>query len=661
MYGYGEDQMTPMKKVFHRSASFSASTNRAAAVPTPPPLSIIRPSLLLLHHSSSSSNPTDSAPDSNSSAGRRGQLAFFDRECSRIEEHLFLGSDIIARDRDVLKRNGITHILSCVGSPELFRPDLKYKTMWLSDTPAQDITSVLFDVFDYFEEVRTGGGGGRVLVHCSRGVSRSAALVVAYMMWRHRLHFDSALRRVRAARPVTDPNLGFASQLLSFQNRILSSPSSPIPTYRCCLYRIAPHSPYDPLHLVPKPLDRRPSSSDLDSRGAFIVRVILTVYVWIGTDCNQTMASSARDTASQFVKYEHNGGNIVNVDEGSEPTDFWKSLGKHPAQFQDLGQRRVDAYDLDFEIFHRIMRGKIVPSYLPPKVPGSSSPTSLPSRGVGWLRLKQSLTTRGVQDFVKCCNGPIQEDKELEPFGSPLSSISRDSKNSTISSDFFSSSPTSSTSDYSASPTTPRSSTSDYSASPSSELYYDGETLLSSSGQGKIDQRDSTCSNMAWSPQPDESEDWPFTPLRLAEEEDGDIRKELSSEAPPSTVYELKTKLSTNNGDENEMIEPALYKWPHTTKLENLHPGVLDSKSLFLLLAHEKSDYSKVLYVWVGTQSEHDTSFNHLQLQHLGQEFLVRIGISADNIHVQVVREEEEPEQFLNHFFTFHQAEEKIH
>ncbi|KAK9903899.1 hypothetical protein M0R45_000870 [Rubus argutus] len=73
---------------------------------------------------------------------KKDKLAFFDKECSRIADHIYLGSDAVAKNREVLRHNGITHVLNCVGfvSPEYFKNDLVYKTLWLKDSPSEDIT-----------------------------------------------------------------------------------------------------------------------------------------------------------------------------------------------------------------------------------------------------------------------------------------------------------------------------------------------------------------------------------------------------------------------------------------------------------------------------------------------------------------------------------------
>ncbi len=55
-------------------------------------------------------------------------------------------------------------------------------------------------------------GGGKVLVHCARGVSRSATLVLAYLMIYEKLAVAEAINAVCVHRNIL-PNAGFLQQL----------------------------------------------------------------------------------------------------------------------------------------------------------------------------------------------------------------------------------------------------------------------------------------------------------------------------------------------------------------------------------------------------------------------------------------------------------------
>lgn len=340
---------------------------------------------------------------------KREKIAFFDKECSKVSQHVYLGGDAVAKDKDILKQNGITHVLNCVGfvCPEYFKADFVYRTMWLQDNPTEDITSILYDVFDYFEDVREQQG--RVLVHCCQGVSRSTSLVIAYLMWREGQSFDDAFQFVKAARGIADPNMGFACQLLQCQKRLHAFPLSPSSLLR--LYRIAPHSPYDPLHLVPKMLTD-PSSSALDSRGAFIVQVPSSLYVWIGRDCGSIMESDARGAVCQIARYERVHGSVVMIREGDEPLYFWDSfpdllplMDKPGNRLEDkkskarrissCERRKVDKYDADFEIFQRAIKGGVLHP-----LTSSENETHIPARESCWSALRRKLAPSNMKDFV---------------------------------------------------------------------------------------------------------------------------------------------------------------------------------------------------------------------------------------------------------------------
>lgn len=64
---------------------------------------------------------------------------------------------------------------------------------------------------------------GRILVHCSKGVSRSTSMVVAYLMKIQDMSFDEALQFVSEKRPVANPNASFRRQLQEYDQKLRRS------------------------------------------------------------------------------------------------------------------------------------------------------------------------------------------------------------------------------------------------------------------------------------------------------------------------------------------------------------------------------------------------------------------------------------------------------
>ncbi|KAG1664933.1 hypothetical protein FOA52_004455 [Chlamydomonas sp. UWO 241] len=240
---------------------------------------------------------------------RRAKLALFENQCSQIlPEGVYLSGDSVARSRGALGGERITHVLNCIGflCPEVYKDELTYKTFYLHDNPGEDILSILFEALEFIDgAVR---GGGRVLVHCSQGVSRSATLVIAYIMWRTGRSFDQVMAQVKAARGVVSPNIGFTCQLLQWQK----ARSADAPT-RTRLYRLAPHCSLAPLMLVPKAVPTAPgfpgaTFRQLDPRGAFVVAGPQRVYVWVGRSCSPDCAAAARRAALLLLKFGRPAG-----------------------------------------------------------------------------------------------------------------------------------------------------------------------------------------------------------------------------------------------------------------------------------------------------------------------------------------------------------------
>jgi protein-tyrosine phosphatase len=57
---------------------------------------------------------------------------------------------------------------------------------------------------------------GSTLVHCYAGISRSATVVISYLMKKYNMHLYQALQHCRKIRPIVKPNQGFIRQLIEY-------------------------------------------------------------------------------------------------------------------------------------------------------------------------------------------------------------------------------------------------------------------------------------------------------------------------------------------------------------------------------------------------------------------------------------------------------------
>ena len=138
-----------------------------------------------------------------------------------VKPGLFIGSIGAARNAAELHRRGVTHVLSLLSADtppedsgvlwEHSPPHHAHLWIAIADDKHGRLAAALPRCIDFIEEGLQGGRG--VLVHCFQGKSRSAAVVCAYLMRSEGATFDSALARVRSARPRAQPNLNFCLQL----------------------------------------------------------------------------------------------------------------------------------------------------------------------------------------------------------------------------------------------------------------------------------------------------------------------------------------------------------------------------------------------------------------------------------------------------------------
>ncbi|CAK8686511.1 unnamed protein product [Clavelina lepadiformis] len=162
----------------------------------------------------------------------RGYKAYIDTEmltvlgqmdcASKISDYLYLGSEWNACNLEELEEFGITHILNVTLEIENFFPrQFDYKSIRLRDVETSDLLSHWNATWRYISEARKKGG--RVLVHCKMGISRSAATVCAFLMKENSWNHERALEYVESCRSIVNPNSGFRKQLVEYEGILIAS------------------------------------------------------------------------------------------------------------------------------------------------------------------------------------------------------------------------------------------------------------------------------------------------------------------------------------------------------------------------------------------------------------------------------------------------------
>ncbi|KAH9251963.1 hypothetical protein BASA81_010167 [Batrachochytrium salamandrivorans] len=132
---------------------------------------------------------------------------------------LFIGSAGAASDKASLLGHGITHVCMCLnGGRPPFPSQFQYLVVDVLDVPEVKIAPYFDDSYRFIKQALDGGG--KVLIHCAAGISRSASIAIAFLMRDKRMSYDDSLQVVRAVRSFVCPNQGFQVELRQFENKL---------------------------------------------------------------------------------------------------------------------------------------------------------------------------------------------------------------------------------------------------------------------------------------------------------------------------------------------------------------------------------------------------------------------------------------------------------
>uniref|UniRef100_A0A8C5R7R8 Dual specificity protein phosphatase n=1 Tax=Leptobrachium leishanense TaxID=445787 RepID=A0A8C5R7R8_9ANUR len=138
---------------------------------------------------------------------------------------LYLGSAYHASRCESLADLRITALLNVSRkSTDTYKDQYAYKWIPVEDNHTADISSHFQEAIDFIDTVRRAGG--RVLVHCEAGISRSPTICIAYLMKSKQFHLEEAFDYIKQRRSLISPNFSFMGQLLHYESEVFSSKQS---------------------------------------------------------------------------------------------------------------------------------------------------------------------------------------------------------------------------------------------------------------------------------------------------------------------------------------------------------------------------------------------------------------------------------------------------
>uniref|UniRef100_A0A672KC76 Dual specificity protein phosphatase n=1 Tax=Sinocyclocheilus grahami TaxID=75366 RepID=A0A672KC76_SINGR len=149
-------------------------------------------------------------------------------DCTPVTEvwpNVFIGNEEPARNRAKLKGMGITHILNAAnslkGKVNTGAAYYQGRSINYYDVPA--VNKCSFNISEYFFPAAQfiHQALNKVLVHCKKGISRSATLFLAYLMIHHDMMVEDAIDHVIEVRCIR-PNIGFLKQLTILNSNLKS-------------------------------------------------------------------------------------------------------------------------------------------------------------------------------------------------------------------------------------------------------------------------------------------------------------------------------------------------------------------------------------------------------------------------------------------------------
>lgn len=138
-----------------------------------------------------------------------------------IKNNFYLGNAYNSRDYIKLKENNIGLIVNCTKDvPNFFPDEFNYINVCVEDTNTNSIIDLLDKILIDINNYITNNNNKNVLIHCFMGSSRSASILIGYMIKYMGLNRRDSLNFLKEKRPIVNLNNNFFKELGIYETNI---------------------------------------------------------------------------------------------------------------------------------------------------------------------------------------------------------------------------------------------------------------------------------------------------------------------------------------------------------------------------------------------------------------------------------------------------------
>jgi protein-tyrosine phosphatase len=144
----------------------------------------------------------------------------------KVDDHVYIGNKIGAEELVYLINNRITHIINAAAEIPNYHEattGIRYFKLQLTDDPRPSVDNLLKNLeptYNFIISAIRSNPNARIFVHCAAGISRSASIVIYYLMKKNTIGLKQALENLKKLRNSINPNPWYISQLQDAQTII---------------------------------------------------------------------------------------------------------------------------------------------------------------------------------------------------------------------------------------------------------------------------------------------------------------------------------------------------------------------------------------------------------------------------------------------------------